>query len=46
MSVRKAFEQAKALLMLEGIPEEETPELFTAQGLSAEDIVIVKPKDE
>ena len=46
LSVRKAFEQAKALLMLEGIPEEETPELFTAQGLSAEDIVIVKPKDE
>tara|TARA_R110000868_G_scaffold411528_2_gene705166 strand:- start:59 stop:1114 length:1056 start_codon:yes stop_codon:yes gene_type:complete len=44
LSVKKAFEQAKALLMLEDINEEETPELFIKQGLSSEDIVIVKPK--
>lgn len=46
LSVKKAFEQAKALLMLEGIPEEDTPGLFTTSGLNAEDIVIVKPGDE
>ena len=46
LSVKKAFEQAKALLMLEGIPEEDTPELFTTVGLNPDDIVIVKPLDE
>jgi hypothetical protein len=46
LSVDKAFEQAKALLMLEGIPEEDTPELFIHEGLNTKDIVIVKPKDE
>lgn len=45
-SVDKAFEQAKALLMLEGIPEENTPELFVHDGLDSKDIVIVKPKVE
>jgi hypothetical protein len=46
LSIKKAFEQAKALLMLEGIPEQDTPELFIHEGLEAKDIVIVKPKDE
>jgi|LSQX01.2.fsa_nt_gb predicted nucleic acid-binding Zn-ribbon protein len=45
-SVDKAFEQAKALLMLEGIPEQDTPELFIHEGLNAKDIIIVKPKIE
>lgn len=44
LSVKKAFEQAKALLMLEGILEQDTPELFINEGLEAEDIIIVKPK--
>lgn len=46
LSIEKAFEQAKALLMLEGIPENDTPELFIREGLEAKDLVIVKPKDE
>jgi hypothetical protein len=45
-SVEKAFKQAKARLMLEGIPEQDTPELFINKGLEAKNIVIVKPKDE
>ncbi len=44
-SVEVAFNQAKALLMMEGIGEEDTPELFVRGGLSANDIVIVKPPD-
>ncbi len=44
MSVKEAFEQAKALLMLEGIKEEETPELFVAEGLDPNDIVLVTPQ--
>ncbi len=43
LSVQKAFEQAKAALMLEGIKEEDTPELFTQEGLDPEEIIIVKP---
>lgn len=43
LSVEKAFQQAKAFLILEGIPEEDTPELFIQDGLLAKDIVIVKP---
>lgn len=46
LSLEKAFEQAKALLMLEGIPEQDTPELFIREGLEAKDVVIVKPKDK
>jgi hypothetical protein len=42
-SVKKAFEQAKALLMLKGIPEQNTPELFTRDGIDADELIIVKP---
>lgn len=42
-SVKKSFEQAKALLMMEGISEENTPELFVKSGLNAESIILVKP---
>lgn len=41
-SVGRAFGQARAALMLEGIPEEDTPELFLAVGLDAEDLVLVQ----
>ena len=44
LSVKKSFEQAKALLMLENIREEETPELFIKEGINSEDLIIVKPK--
>ncbi|WP_231427690.1 CHAT domain-containing protein [Pedobacter sp. Leaf250] len=42
-SVKKSFEQARASLMLEGIPEENTPKLYIKNGLNAENIFIVKP---
>jgi len=42
-SIKVAFEQAKAALMLEGNPEENTPELFVKDGLDPENIIIVKP---
>ncbi len=45
-SVKKAFEQAKALLMMEGIQEEDTPELFVHEGLKPKDLVIVRPQFE
>ncbi|MCZ7662521.1 MAG: hypothetical protein M5U22_06100 [Thermoleophilia bacterium] len=45
LSLNKAFEQARALLMMEGIPEEDTPELFTSAGLDPNEIVIVRPPE-
>jgi len=45
LSVRKAFEQARAALMLEGIAEEDTPELFVANGINPEELIFVKPPD-
>ncbi|TAG46071.1 MAG: hypothetical protein EAZ30_13520 [Betaproteobacteria bacterium] len=43
LSVGKAFQQAKAALMLEGIPEVSTPELFVGAGICASDLVLVQP---
>jgi hypothetical protein len=43
LSVKQAFDQAKAALMLEGISEEDTPELFVADGIDAESFILVKP---
>lgn len=45
LSIQKAFDQAKALLMMEGIKEEDTPELFVKNGVSAKDLIIVKPQE-
>lgn len=42
-SVRQAFDQAKAALMLEGIPEENTPVLHTAAGIDPADLLLVRP---
>lgn len=42
-NIKIAFDQAKAALMLEGIPEETTPELYIRDSLKAEDLVLVKP---
>ncbi|WP_052074796.1 CHAT domain-containing protein [Shewanella mangrovi] len=44
-SVKKAFEQAKALVMMEGLNEENTPELFVQEGLDPNDLIIVRPID-
>jgi len=46
LSVAQAFEQAKALLMLEGIHSEHVPQLFVKSGLNAADIIIVKPPSD
>lgn len=43
LSMQKSFDQAKALLMLEGINEEKTPELFVAEGVDAEKVFLVSP---
>jgi hypothetical protein len=43
LSVQKSFEQAKVALMLEDIPEENTPELYIKKNLDSNQIVIVRP---
>lgn len=45
LSLKRAFEQAKAALMLEGIPEQDTPELFVAAGVQPEELILVRPSD-
>ena len=42
-SVKQAFAQGINALLLEGIPEEETPRIFTQEGIDSEDIVLVRP---
>ena len=42
LSVKKSFEQAKSLLMMEGISEEETPELYVRYGINPDELIIVK----
>lgn len=43
LSVKKSFEQAKAMLMMESITDENIPELFIRDDLRADEIVIVRP---
>jgi hypothetical protein len=43
LSLQNSFDQAKAAVMLEGIPEEATPELFLADGINADSLVLVRP---
>jgi len=45
-SVERAFEQARTQLMLEGIPEEKTPELFAREGVDPDEVVLVRPEDQ
>lgn len=42
-SVLNAFGQAKAALMLEGIPEEATPELYLRDGVDGDELGLVRP---
>lgn len=46
LSVETAFEQAKAALLLEGIPEELTPEIFVTEGLAADALVLVERPEQ
>src|SRR5205085_9419327 len=43
-SVQEAFDQGKTALLLEGIREEQTPELMTRQTIAAELIVLINPQ--
>lgn len=43
-SVQEAFDQGIVALMLEGIPEENTPRLHVRKGLDASSIVILNPE--
>lgn len=43
LSVRQAFDQAVARLMVEGIPEDKTPELFTADEVEPDQVILVRP---
>jgi CHAT domain len=42
LSIGRAFQQARAALLLEGIREEDTPELFVTPGLDADSLVLVR----
>ena len=42
-SVKEAFELGKAALLLEGIPEDKTPELLTRTGVDAAGLTFVQP---
>lgn len=43
LSLQKAFNQARAQLMLDGIPEDSTPELFNAASIDPADLILVRP---
>ena len=45
-SVETAFEQGKAALMLEDIPEEHIPELFVSDGVDANHMFVVQPPNQ
>jgi hypothetical protein len=44
-SVREAFELGKAAMMLEGIPEETTPDLLAHDGVNPDELVLVQPQE-
>lgn len=44
-SLKTSFDQAKAELLLEGISGENIPRVFTRDGIDANDMVFVSPKD-
>ncbi|WP_158773621.1 CHAT domain-containing protein [Cobetia sp. L2A1] len=43
-NVHDAFEQAKVALLLAGIPEENIPELFVADGVETNSLILVQPQ--
>lgn len=42
-SLQTSFKQAIAALMLEGIPEDDTPQLYVKDSIDPNDIILVKP---
>lgn len=44
LSLETAFQQAKAALMLQGIEEDNTPELFISNEINSNEMIIVKPQ--
>jgi hypothetical protein len=42
-SVKDAFAAARAMLLLEGIREEETPDLFARPGVDPGEVILVRP---
>lgn len=42
-TVKEAFDQARTALMLESIPEEDTPELFIREGIDPNEVILVRP---
>lgn len=42
-SLKKSFKQAKAALLLEGIFEENTPQLFVHENINSDEIILVQP---
>ncbi len=42
-SIQEAFEQGITSLLLEGIPEEDIPELLVKQGVDAKKVVLIAP---
>lgn len=42
-SIQEAFEQGMTSLLLEGIPEEDIPELLVKQGVDAKKVVLIAP---
>jgi hypothetical protein len=45
-SVQEAFELGKAALLLEGIPEDQTPELLTRLGVDVAELRLIAPPAE
>lgn len=45
-SIKQAFDQGVAALLLEGIPADDIPALFTHEGVDPEDIILVRPAME
>lgn len=43
LSIEVAFQQAKTAIMLEGIAEEEIPELYVKDGMNPKELIIVQP---
>jgi hypothetical protein len=46
LSLERSFNQAKAMLLLEGIPEEDIPVLFTNSLVNQSDYYLVQPKED
>ncbi|MFB3895359.1 MAG: CHAT domain-containing protein [bacterium] len=44
-SVKKAFDQGITALMLEGISEENTPELLVRSGIDANSVILIQPEE-